>query len=144
MSQHVGTTLSLEERGHMYLFHHPWGNSKAWLEVWPMANFKYYLITTLLKIIASRKKILCTMTKASNHQVHYYNVFLNFVFCIIVLNFLFLFFTEKIDVLQLRSSLPRYFQLQITDLDFQEPIGSGSFGKVYKGKYLGKTVAIKR
>lgn len=109
-----------------------------------MANFKYYLITTLLKIIASRKEILCTMTKASNHQVHDYNVFLNFVFCIIVLNFLFLFFTEKIDVLQLRSSLPRYFQLQITDLDFQEPIGSGSFGKVYKGKYLGKTVAIKR
>lgn len=64
-----------------------------------MVNFKYYLITILLKIIVSRKKILCIMIKVLNYEVYYYNVFLNFVFCIIVLNFFFLFFIEKIDVL---------------------------------------------
>ncbi|XP_052822598.1 serine/threonine-protein kinase TNNI3K isoform X1 [Octopus bimaculoides] len=51
---------------------------------------------------------------------------------------------EKIDVLQLRATLPHYFHLQITDLESQETIGSGSFGKVFKGKCQGKVVAIKR
>ncbi|XP_060080735.1 serine/threonine-protein kinase TNNI3K-like [Ylistrum balloti] len=51
---------------------------------------------------------------------------------------------EKIDVLQLRSTLPRHYHLNISDLDFEEVIGSGSFGKVFKGRYDGKVVAIKR
>ena len=51
---------------------------------------------------------------------------------------------EKIDVLQLRATLSHQFLLQITDLEFQEIIGSGSFGKVYKGTCKGKVTAIKR
>lgn len=51
---------------------------------------------------------------------------------------------EKIDVLQLRATLPHHFHLQITDLELQETIGSGSFGKVFKGKCKSKVVAIKR
>ncbi|XP_050411148.2 serine/threonine-protein kinase TNNI3K [Patella vulgata] len=51
---------------------------------------------------------------------------------------------EKIDVLHLRATLPHQFHLQLLDIECQEVIGSGSFGKVYKGKCKGKTAAIKR
>ncbi|XP_067845881.1 serine/threonine-protein kinase TNNI3K isoform X2 [Heptranchias perlo] len=51
---------------------------------------------------------------------------------------------EKADVLLLRASLPSHFQLQLSDIKFHEIIGSGSFGKVYKGRCRNKIVAIKR
>ena len=51
---------------------------------------------------------------------------------------------EKIDVLYLRSNLPYQFHLQLTDIQCLEPIGSGSFGQVYKGCYKERTVAVKR
>uniref|UniRef100_A0A667WVY5 Serine/threonine-protein kinase TNNI3K n=1 Tax=Myripristis murdjan TaxID=586833 RepID=A0A667WVY5_9TELE len=51
---------------------------------------------------------------------------------------------EKADVLLLRASLPSHFHLQLSELEFHEIIGSGSFGKVYKGKCRNKIVAIKR
>ncbi|XP_034162534.1 serine/threonine-protein kinase TNNI3K isoform X3 [Pangasianodon hypophthalmus] len=51
---------------------------------------------------------------------------------------------EKADVLLLRASLPSHFHLQLSELEFHEIIGSGSFGKVYRGKCRNKIVAIKR
>ncbi|KAK0418778.1 hypothetical protein QR680_013769 [Steinernema hermaphroditum] len=51
---------------------------------------------------------------------------------------------EKREILQLRAELSNQYHLSLIDLDFQEAIGSGSFGKVYKGVYKGRTVAIKR
>uniref|UniRef100_A0A4W4FUM3 Serine/threonine-protein kinase TNNI3K n=1 Tax=Electrophorus electricus TaxID=8005 RepID=A0A4W4FUM3_ELEEL len=51
---------------------------------------------------------------------------------------------EKADILILRASLPANFHLQLSELEFNEIIGSGSFGKVYKGRCRNKIVAIKR
>ncbi|XP_040262638.1 serine/threonine-protein kinase TNNI3K isoform X1 [Bufo bufo] len=51
---------------------------------------------------------------------------------------------EKADVLLLRASLPSHFHLQMSEIEFHEIIGSGSFGKVYKGRCRNKIVAIKR
>ncbi|NWY73922.1 TNI3K kinase, partial [Erithacus rubecula] len=51
---------------------------------------------------------------------------------------------EKADVLLLRAGLPAHFHLQLSEIEFHEIIGSGSFGKVYKGRCRNKIVAIKR
>uniref|UniRef100_A0A3B3XR82 Protein kinase domain-containing protein n=1 Tax=Poecilia mexicana TaxID=48701 RepID=A0A3B3XR82_9TELE len=51
---------------------------------------------------------------------------------------------EKAEVLVLRASLPSHFHLQLSELEFNEIIGSGSFGRVYRGKCRNKIVAIKR
>ncbi|XP_075895727.1 serine/threonine-protein kinase TNNI3K [Nelusetta ayraudi] len=51
---------------------------------------------------------------------------------------------EKAEVLLLRASLPSHFHLQLSELEFNEIIGSGSFGQVYRGKCRNKIVAIKR
>lgn len=51
---------------------------------------------------------------------------------------------EKAEILTLRSALPSQFHVNLSDIDFQEAVGSGSFGRVYRGVYKGKTVAIKR
>uniref|UniRef100_A0A8C4S515 Serine/threonine-protein kinase TNNI3K n=1 Tax=Erpetoichthys calabaricus TaxID=27687 RepID=A0A8C4S515_ERPCA len=56
----------------------------------------------------------------------------------------FFFLLEKAEVLLLRASLPSHFHLQLSELEFHEIIGSGSFGKVYKGRCRNKIVAIKR
>lgn len=36
------------------------------------------------------------------------------------------------------------FHLSLIDIELKEAIGSGSFGKVYRGLYRGKPVAVKR
>ena len=46
---------------------------------------------------------------------------------------------EKIDVLYLRTNLPYQYHLQLQDIECQEPIGSGSFGQVYKGRHQGRS-----
>ncbi|XP_030768630.1 serine/threonine-protein kinase TNNI3K isoform X3 [Rhinopithecus roxellana] len=51
---------------------------------------------------------------------------------------------EKADILLLRAGLPSHFHLQLSEIEFHEIIGSGSFGKVYKGRCRNKIVAIKR
>lgn len=51
---------------------------------------------------------------------------------------------EKAEVLLLRAGLPSHFHLQLSEIEFHEIIGSGSFGKVYKGRCRNKIVAIKR
>ncbi|XP_069795533.1 serine/threonine-protein kinase TNNI3K [Narcine bancroftii] len=51
---------------------------------------------------------------------------------------------EKVDILLLRACLPSHFHLHLSDIEFHEIIGSGSFGKVYKGRCRNKIVAIKR
>uniref|UniRef100_A0A8C9A747 TNNI3 interacting kinase n=1 Tax=Prolemur simus TaxID=1328070 RepID=A0A8C9A747_PROSS len=51
---------------------------------------------------------------------------------------------EKADVLLLRAGLPSHLHLQLSEIEFHEIIGSGSFGKVYKGRCRNKIVAIKR
>ena len=51
---------------------------------------------------------------------------------------------EKVGILQLRSRLPTQYHLSLADIELQEAVGAGSFGKVYRGTLQGRTVAIKR
>ena len=49
---------------------------------------------------------------------------------------------EKIDVLYLRTNLPYQYHLQLQDIECQEPISSGSFGQVYKGRHQGRSMEL--
>ncbi|XP_050728348.1 serine/threonine-protein kinase TNNI3K-like isoform X2 [Eriocheir sinensis] len=51
---------------------------------------------------------------------------------------------EKIDVLHLRTLLPPHQHLSLSEIENLENIDSGSFGKVYKGRFNDKIVAVKR
>ncbi|OUC49840.1 ankyrin repeat protein [Trichinella nativa] len=51
---------------------------------------------------------------------------------------------EKAEVLQLRNLLGNQYHIQMSDIDLQESVGSGSFGKVYKCVLNNRTVAVKR
>ncbi|KAI6176629.1 Serine/threonine-protein kinase TNNI3K [Aphelenchoides bicaudatus] len=51
---------------------------------------------------------------------------------------------EKAEILQLRGCLDSTFHLALMDIELLEAIGSGSFGKVYRGVCKGKIVAVKR
>ncbi|CAK5007095.1 unnamed protein product [Meloidogyne enterolobii] len=51
---------------------------------------------------------------------------------------------EKAEILQLRAELRSTHHLSLLNIDLKEPIGNGSFGKVYRGIYRGKCVAVKR
>ncbi|XP_062515755.1 serine/threonine-protein kinase TNNI3K-like [Corticium candelabrum] len=51
---------------------------------------------------------------------------------------------EKADVLRLRSSLPRHLHLSSRDIEIIEAVGSGSFGRVFRGRCQNKIVAIKK
>lgn len=51
---------------------------------------------------------------------------------------------EKTEILQLRNELDSSLHLSLIDIEIKGEIGQGSFGKVYKGVYKGKTVAVKR
>ncbi|CAD5220579.1 unnamed protein product [Bursaphelenchus xylophilus] len=51
---------------------------------------------------------------------------------------------EKTEILQLRTELDSSLHLSLVDIEIKGEIGQGSFGKVYKGVYKGKSVAVKR
>ncbi|CAD5214642.1 unnamed protein product [Bursaphelenchus okinawaensis] len=51
---------------------------------------------------------------------------------------------EKTEILQLRTELDSASHLSLVDIEIKGEIGQGSFGKVYKGVFKGKTVAVKR